>query len=1542
MVRSVVVALRILVLAARRSTSLLLAGALLCLSAPAQAERYTIPWFEPPSAGGDPQGVLRIVNAAADAGTVTIHAIDDAGVRTGTAVLALNGSAAVDISAMELQTGDAAKGLSSGVGNLSGGVLLALESDVPVVPLALMRAADGTLSALHDTVLSTTVPGTVGYRNDVAVFHPASNVTQPSRLRLINPNDATAQVAIDAWDDTGAAASGGTVQLTVPPGGATTLTSRQLEAGDSSAFSGRLGAGVGNWRLSVSADRPIQVVNVAVGAGTGYWSNLSTTAVAGWAPRDASSFEARFLNRPNVLRSGMDRATLQVLVGNRFRHTGVEDGVEVIEEGAYRYDRIGRDAGRLLLEFDGGERCGARLYFESATSGWYGSGCVDNVEGVEYWTGGTWLGLDATAMPLDLGPGPDDQAYTVGTAIDALTLPEAGGGDGPLTYSLSPEVPGLHFDPDARRLTGTPSEAGAWVMTFRVRDASGDTDWRQFNIAVQTAGGATATFGVGDTVSDLPTGSWVPDVISGGSFSSSGGNVTVRLNDGRYIEEGEYRYTCQSAGGCTIENRRVTSGTVVQTSAGRAPGGGGTVEYFALSDDTAAPSGITLAGGRFYVVDWGDDRVYAYTASGARDAAASFELDQDNRDPQGIAYAEGRFHVVDNADDKVYAYTDAGRRDATADFELASDNGSPRGIAYAEGRFYVVDFADDKVYAYTDAGARDAAADFELASDNGNPSGIGHAEGRLFVSDWGEDRVYAYTTAGARDAAADFEVASDNGSPAGIGYADGRLYLVDGNDDKVYVHTASGARDAAADFDLAEDRREAWGIAHAEGRLYVSDWGDDKVYAYTASGARVAAADLELANDNASPLGIAYAEGRFYVVDNWNDKVYVYTAPDAHDAAADFELGIGGGNARGIAHAEGRFYVIDSAQRTVHAYTASGARDAASGFELASENASPAGIAYAEGRFYVSDWFDDKVYAYTGSGARDAASDIELARDNFSPVGIGYADGRFFVVDHNMDRVYSYPAPSGGDRSPSFAGVSGPGNQTYNVGTAITALTLPAASGGDGALTYSLSPTVPGLIFNATASVRRLSGTPTTAGSYDMTYRVRDIDGDTDSLSFTITVEDPGAGGQPTTFGVGDTLSDLPTGFWTPDVTSGGSFSSSGGNVTIRLNDGGYIEEGDYRFTCQSAGGCTIENRRVSSGTVARTSAGTAPGGGGEDSDDHGGDRASATRVGAGSDTQGSLSAGDVDYFRVDVDESGTLEVYTSGGVDTVGQLEDSTGSPVDNNDDGGAGTNFRIAADVTEGTYYVRVRGFGSQTGGEYTLHVRFAESTSEGTGPDLVVEAASVSDSSPEAGASFTLSATVRNRGDGDSGATTLRYYRSTNATISTSDTAVGTDAVGALSGFVASAESISVTAPSGAGTYYYGACVDSVAGETDTDNNCSSAVRVTVSAGTGTQPDDYTPLEGLRVSAGRVQYGIFSSGGCIRLSNTTINGVTYTVHSSKWQRRDSANSAWLDVPGTEQQGGLCAYNPTSAGEYRLVGEISINGERGRYSSENTLTVS
>ena len=113
-----------------------------------------------------------------------------------------------------------------------------------------------------------------------------------------------------------------------------------------------------------------------------------------------------------------------------------------------------------------------------------------------------------------------------------------------------------------------------------------------------------------------------------------------------------------------------------------------------------------------------------------------------------------------------------------------------------------------------------------------------------------------------------------------------------------------------------------------------------------------------------------------------------------------------------------------------------------------------------------------------------------------------------------------------------------------------------------------------------------------------------------------------------------------------------------------------------------------------------------------------------------------------------------------------------------------------------------------------------------------DLVVESVSVSDQRLTPGQSFTLSATVRNQGTGRrSTATTLRWYRSDDATISTGDTEVDTVAVGALGAQGTSAESISLTAPSSAGTWYYGACVVSVADESNTRNNCSGVVTVTV---------------------------------------------------------------------------------------------------------------
>ena len=89
------------------------------------------------------------------------------------------------------------------------------------------------------------------------------------------------------------------------------------------------------------------------------------------------------------------------------------------------------------------------------------------------------------------------------------------------------------------------------------------------------------------------------------------------------------------------------------------------------------------------------------------------------------------------------------------------------------------------------------------------------------------------------------------------------------------------------------------------------------------------------------------------------------------------------------------------------------------------------------------------------------------------------------------------------------------------------------------------------------------------------------------------------------------------------------------------------------------------------------------------------------------------------------------------------------------------------------------------------------------------------------------------MRNQGTSWSGFTTLRYYRSTDSTITSSDTSVDYAYLAPLSPSDSSSEETALPAPSTPGTYYYGACVETVAGESDTTNNCSAAVAVTVVA-------------------------------------------------------------------------------------------------------------
>ena len=131
--------------------------------------------------------------------------------------------------------------------------------------------------------------------------------------------------------------------------------------------------------------------------------------------------------------------------------------------------------------------------------------------------------------------------------------------------------------------------------------------------------------------------------------------------------------------------------------------------------------------------------------------------------------------------------------------------------------------------------------------------------------------------------------------------------------------------------------------------------------------------------------------------------------------------------------------------------------------------------------------------------------------------------------------------------------------QTYTMGSAITDLTLPVATGGTGTLSYSLSGMPSGLAFDATTRV--LSGTPDAAqAATSYTYTATDADSTTATLDLVITVNAPAValtfGGETIpaqTYTMGSAITDL-----TLPVATGGtgtlSYSLSGMPSGLNFN----------------------------------------------------------------------------------------------------------------------------------------------------------------------------------------------------------------------------------------------------------------------------------------------------------------------------------------------------------------------------------------------------
>ena len=603
----------------------------------------------------------------------------------------------------------------------------------------------------------------------------------------------------------------------------------------------------------------------------------------------------------------------------------------------------------------------------------------------------TFATLEPSPAPVaeDLAPdfggiGVADESYLQGEPIDALTLPEAEGGDGALAYALSPALPaGLSFDPATRTLSGTPAEAlESTLYTYTATDSdAADADSASLTFALTVAAEpepATEPTPVADLSPSFASGAAIADLVLAQNRPADA--VTLPEATGG---DGDLAYALSPAlpAGLAFDMAtRTLSGTPTEALEATA------YAWTATDADEADPDSVTLS----FTITVAADLAPSFAASAA---IADLGLTQ-NRPADGVTLPE----ATGGDGDLTYALSPALPAGLSFDAAARALSGTPTEAMEATAYAWTATDADandpdSATLSFTITVAADLAPSFaagvtiaDLGFTQNHPS-----DALTLPEADGGDGDLTYTLSPALPAGLSFDAVNRtlSGTPSEAAESATYTYTVTDSDE-------FGPDSASLTFALSVAADLSPSFA-----------------------AGVTIADLGFTqNSPADPVGLPEASG--------GDGALTYTLSPALPAGLSF----------------------DAVARTLGGTPAEAAESA--------------------------------LYTYTVTDS-----------DEFGP--------------DSASLTFSLSVAA--DLAPSFAAGAAIADLALQQTIPIDSRTLPEADGGDGDLTYTLSPALPaGLSFDA--ATRTLSGTPSeAAGSATYTYTVTDSDAHSpDSASLTFAV----------------------------------------------------------------------------------------------------------------------------------------------------------------------------------------------------------------------------------------------------------------------------------------------------------------------------------------------------------------------------------------------------------------------------------------------------